>query len=415
MRAPEKDHSSGRGTAPEIVGNPRGASSVARAREHDDRRGSVMVLILVMIFVLAVLIVQFTEKAMGEIAIEGHYADRERLRITAYSALETTLGVLADVLAVDGALTSPAQGWADPLSIAGFTAPPETNVTVTFSDESGKLPLSAVDELTLGLLFTRMGFSLDDAQRLTETLLDWVDADDETRLDGAESDWYGQAEWAYHASNQPVRRLTELSLVKGFRELFFDEAGRPNELFRTFADSVSLHHSGNINANSASDLALRSVAGFGDQQVDALRNYLAGPDSIPGTEDDRYFFSNDEILATLGQPTAGATLTAAISVLRIHVEVEFGISRFALEAVVQPGQGGGNGGGGAGTRREEVAPPPTGAPASRNAGTAGNGGGSISYPFVFLELTEDVGHNASIAAADAPPAEPSRGTVPAKP
>ena len=170
-----------------------------------------------MIFLLAVLIVQFTEKAMGEIAVEAHYADRERLRVTAYSALETTLAVLADVIAVDGGLTSPAQGWADPLGIAGFEPEADTKVTVSFSDESGKLPLNGMDELTLGLMFDRMGLNRDDALHLSETLLDWIDADDETRLDGAESDLYGEAEWPYHASNQPVRRLSELALVDGFR------------------------------------------------------------------------------------------------------------------------------------------------------------------------------------------------------
>jgi type II secretory pathway component PulK len=363
-------------------------------------------MILVMIFVLSILIVQFTEKAMAEIAVEGHYADRERLRITAYSALESTLAVLADVVAVDGGLTSPAQGWADPLAIAGFEAPEETTVTVTFSDETGKLPLSKVDEVTLGLLFTRMGYDASDSQHLTETLLDWIDADDETRLDGAESDFYGEREWPHHSSNQPIRRLSELALVDGFKELFFDEAGRPNEAFRIFAATVSLHGGGGLNANSATELALRSAAMFGDAQIDALRDYLAGPDRINGTEDDRYFSSNDEITAALGAPAegTGAALVAGISVLRVHVEVAFGVNRFALEAVIQPGQGP-TGGGGAGTPRPPGNETPGGS--SREQRNQREDRRQISYPFVFLELTEDVGHNATIAASIEESAEAS--------
>jgi general secretion pathway protein K len=354
---------------------------------RNPRRGSIILLILVMIFVLSVLIVQFTEKALAEIAVEGHYADRERLRVTAYSALETTLAVLADVIAIEGGLTSAAQGWGDPLATAGFETESETRVAVTFSDESGKLPLSNVDEVTLGLLFTRMGYDRDESQHLTETLLDWIDGDDETRLDGAESDFYGEKEWPYHASNQPMRRLSELALVDGFKELFFDETGRPNEAFHTFAHTVSLYARGGLNANSATELALRAAAMFGDQQVDSIRDYLAGPDRISGTGDDRYFATNEEIAAQLGQLPEGASLTAGISALRIHVQVEFGNSRFALEAVVQPSQEGG----GAGRRQN----PGDG----RQVRDDGEQRASVSYPFVFLELTEDVGHNATIASS----------------
>lgn len=354
-------------------------------------------MVLAMIFLLSVLIVQFTEKAMTEVAVEGHYADRERLRVTAYSALETTLAVLADVIAVDGGLTAPAQGWADPLGIAGFVPPENMRVTVSFSDESGKLPLNRADELSLGLLFDRMGLNRDDALHLSETLLDWIDADDETRLDGAESDFYGEFEWPYHASNQPVRRLSELALVEGYRQLFFDEAGRPNELFRTFAANVSLYSDGNLNANSATEFALRAYAGYTDAQIDAWRRYLAGPDGVAGTDDDRYFATNEEIAAVLGEPPMGVTLTAGISVLRIHVEVAFGISRFALAAVVQPSAVGAAGGGLPGNDSDDDEDPGSGR--SRGAERGGAGGGEMSYPFVFLELTEDVGHNATIATS----------------
>src|SRR5690606_14180422 len=124
---------------------------------------------------------------------------------------------------------------------------------------------------------------------------------------------YGEFEWPYHASNQPVRRLSELALVEGYRQLFFDEARRPNELFRTFAANVSLYSDGNLNANSATEFALRAYAGYTDAQIDAWRRYLAGPDGVAGTDDDRYFATNEEIAAVLGEPPMGATLTAGIS------------------------------------------------------------------------------------------------------
>lgn len=354
-----------------------------------------------MIFVLSMLIVQFTQKAMTEIAVEAHYADRERLRITAYGALETTLAVLADVIAVDGSLTAPAQGWAEPLVTAGFEAESGTKISVSYSDESGKLPLAGVDEGTLLLLFDRMGLSTDDALHLTQSLMDWIDKDNETRLDGAEDDVYGDAEWPYHASNEPLRRLNELAVVEGVKQMFFDEAGRPNDLYHQFEGAVSLYSTGSLNANSASELALRAYAGFTDQQLDSLHEYLAGPDQVAGTDDDRFFTTNDEIAAALGQTPDGTQLTAGISVLRIHIEVQYGVGRFALEAVVRPETGGGGGG---------SPTPPAPRPGRSNSRAKNATAQKVSYPFVFLELTEDVGQNASIAGATAEP--PTSSSIP---
>lgn len=408
---------------------PSGAAALAAAKVRRPgqlrarRRGAVLLMILVIIVVLSALIVQFTEKGLAEIAAEGHYVERNRLRVTAYSALETTLAVLADVVAIDGGLTAPAQGWGDPLAEAGFD-PGNDNlkVTVSFTDESGRLPLNNLDESTLDLLFIEMGFSTDDSLKLTQSLLDWIDEDDDTRIDGAESDVYGVAEWPYAASNRQVRHLSELAVIDGFDVLFFDEAGRPNEFYTAFAQTVSPWSDGVLNLNSATDLALRGAAGFGDPQVNALRSYLAGADGVPGNEDDRYFSSPQELAQVMGQLPQGARVGVNVGALRIHVEVSEGQSRFALEAVVKPQPGGGAAGAERAQDNDDPQnqPPAAGGDPRQKQGAGFIRAGSaltrkaVPYPFVFLELTEDVGHNDSIAAPAgegfaATVATPSRG------
>jgi general secretion pathway protein K len=356
------------------------------------KRGAVLLMILVMVVVLSAMIVQFTEKGMAEIAAEGHYVERERLRLTAWSALETTLAVLADVAAVDGGLTCPSQGWDDPLGVAGFEAAEGQTVRVSYVDESGRLPLNQLGEDALSVLFTDMGFDLDEASRLTESLLDWIDEDDAQRVDGAEDEAYAVAEWPYTPSNQAVQRLGELAVVDGFRELFFDDFGRPNEAYCAFAEAVTLFPVGNaLNLNSASDLALRTHTGWSDPQLRALSDYRAGADRIAGTEDDRWFASVDEIASVVGGGPQAAGLGVSVSVLRIRISVtEAGGSNFVLEAVVRPGAGGAP----AASRPDPARP--------RGAGVGGvsisERNKAVSYPFVFLELREDVGHNQTIAA-----------------
>lgn len=386
------------------------ANEKARRGPRSDRRrrGAVLLIVLVIIVVLSGLIVQFTEKGMAEIASEGHYVARARLRIVAYSALETTLGVLADYVAVDGGLTSPAQGWADPLSVADFTPPEGVKVRIEFIDESGRLPLRSLDELTLVPLFTEMGFSNDDVLHLTNSLLDWTDSDDDERIDGAESDIYKKAEWPYMASNEPIHRLRELATVAGFRTLFFDENGQPNQYYRTFADTVSEVGTGTLNVNSISDLALRALGGFGDPQIKALRDHMAGADRTPGTADDRYFDNASEIQSVVGPLPEGLQLDTKINALRIRVRVDEGGNDFVLEAVVQPGRGASGNpgrGAGAGSSRDSTRGPAGAPDDSESIGKATQ----VSYPFVFLEMTEDVGQNSSIAAPTNPTLPATRG------
>lgn len=356
------------------------AVATSKRSIRPSRRGAVLLVVLVVVMVLSAMLIQFIEKGLVEISTEGHYVRRDRLRIEAYSALETTIGVLADYIAVDGGLTTPAQGWGKPLEIAEYTPREGLTVDVSFLDESGKLPLSTIDEGTLYLLFHEMGLPAEEGLTLTSSLLDWIDADDETRIEGAESDLYSSAEWPYVAGNQPIRRLSELSVVEGFRELFFDEYGRPNEFFRIFSETVSVYSDGTLNANSITDLALRAYAGFGDLEIQALNDYLAGPDGVRGTQDDRYFATPAELSKVFPQIPEGVELGAGTSLLRIRVEVSQGSAdtTFALEAVVRPGQGG--------TGGQSTGP--------------GQGGGSlteakVTYPFVFLEIREDVGQNGS--------------------
>ncbi len=373
-------------------------------RQTDPRRGAILLMILVLIVVLSAVLVQFTEKGMTEIVAEGHYVERNRMRITAFSALETTLAVMADVIAIDGALTNPAQGWADPLTVAGFNPGESLKVVVSFTDESGKLPLGNLDEGTLYLLFTEMGLPIEDSLKLTHSLLDWIDEDDEARIDGAESETYAAAEWPFMSSNRPVSHLEELAVVDGFSTLFFDEAGRPNDWFRLFANIVSPYATGNLNVNSVSDIALRAFAGFGDPQVDALRRHLAGADGIRGTADDRYFAEAGEIRALVGELPSGAALGVNSDVVRVRIDVSEGDSHYGLEAVVQPSQPGATGGSGGPRQPQRPRPRPqqggqsTGGPLESR---------EVPYPFVFLELTEDVGHNDSLAA----PAEAGEETL----
>jgi general secretion pathway protein K len=122
------------------------------------------------------------------------------------------------------------------------------------------------------------------------------------------------------------------------RELFFDTDGRPNDLWKRFADSISLLSFQRPNINGAKPDTLAAVALFDQTGQQNVSDYLHGTGSYqtqgPG------FFTNP----TQAQQLAGANgdtggFATTISALRIFVTVHDGKSQFRLAAVVAPPNG----------------------------------------------------------------------------
>ncbi len=329
------------------------------------QRGSILLMVLVLIIVVSYVLTKFVERANVEIQGEGYYVERARLRLHAWSYLEVVVAVLADVKAIDNAIYAPAQGWGNPLDYAQIEVPEGLNVTIEFIDESAKLSINELDEGSLFLLFDEMGFNLDVSQTLTNTLLDWIDEDDEARIDGAESREYSTTELEMHPSNQPLASLDELSSIIGFRELFFDDDGVPNENFDRLSDVVTHYPVQMMNVNSAEPLALLSLAGLNEIQIETIEEFLAGFDGEPGTDDDNYFANAGELSDVIGETERGVPLSQQISVLTVKVTVQEKGSSYSLIGTLS-----------------------TGLETSENGET-----GELEYPFLFLELREEPGMN----------------------
>jgi len=77
------------------------------------------------------------------------------------------------------------------------------------TDEASKINLNVAGE---GILQALPGMTLD----LADSLLDYRDSDDETRMGGAEQDYYDGLPYPYLIKNGPLATLEELLLVKGF-------------------------------------------------------------------------------------------------------------------------------------------------------------------------------------------------------
>ncbi len=88
---------------------------LSKPRPHPARhqRGSVIILVLGTILLVATLATKFIAQTGTELVLAAKNSEQSALRREAYSAMEVTLAVLADFVAADGALFSGSQACFD--------------------------------------------------------------------------------------------------------------------------------------------------------------------------------------------------------------------------------------------------------------------------------------------------------------
>lgn len=94
-------------------------------------------------------------------------------------------------------------------------------VEIQVTDERGKVDINSASEATLLQLFQGHGLEGDDAVYLTAAVMDWIDADEMERANGAELPAYDAAGLAVGPGNRPFLMIEEVLQVLGMPwELF---------------------------------------------------------------------------------------------------------------------------------------------------------------------------------------------------
>ncbi|MCQ8105037.1 general secretion pathway protein GspK [Methylomonas sp. SURF-2] len=103
---------------------------------------------------------------------------------------------------------------------------PDSRMRIRIFSEAGKVDINTSNDAQLEAVLKSV--LPDDWQRqhLLNAILDWRDADDDTRTQGAEKRQYKLAGLSYGPGNGPFQSLEELQLVLGMNEAIF-EAIRP--------------------------------------------------------------------------------------------------------------------------------------------------------------------------------------------
>jgi general secretion pathway protein K len=162
--------------------------------------------------------------------------------------------------------------------------------------EGGRFNINAIimqeDKGLLSSMFIDWGLELEEAQDVVDALFDWVDADDEVALNGAEKDEYEAAGRINQPFNRPFYDLSEMRLVRGMDLI---EAVRPD-----WRDWFTIWSGGALDLNEASAELIAAAAETRIEVAEAIPEAVRGPDGIRDTEDDAPFQNAAAALDLLG-------------------------------------------------------------------------------------------------------------------
>ena len=297
------------------------------------RRGSVIIVVLVLITLASLLLARFMEDNSLELSMATREADRRRLRADAQSELELALAVIAEIRSIDlNKVHAPSQGFDDPHAYAGF--PPRDGLQVQFDyeDESAKLPLSVLTKNDLIQLLYSLGMEQRDAERVSDAIVAWQSKSYESLEEEATDAAYQRATLSFRPARRPIRSFEEFRSIGVAKELFFDERGRATPIFQAFKACVSLYTFPQANINTASDAVLLSQ-GLDENQLALIRERQAEIGRrIVGTPP--YFRVTDEVRRLIGGGANLAKFDDEIILMWVRVTVKEGLAKCRVSALV---------------------------------------------------------------------------------
>lgn len=204
------------------------------------------------------------------------------------------------------------------------------------------------------------GVDASDISTVVSSVQDWIDKDDNTHINGAESEYYQSLNPPYFAKNGPFDDISELLYVKGVSSDMFwgpNSTNHPQSVFdvkspvRTgvlpttsvipvgLVDIFTTISEGHINVNTASVTTLQMIPGIDENIANDIVTGRQGPDGVDGTEDDMPYQSPND-LGRIGA-TAQATrelqqyITVRSTTFEVQIDAEIGQMKRSYTALLR--------------------------------------------------------------------------------
>lgn len=283
-------------------------------------QGIAIIMVMVVVFVLTILVGGFAYSMKIEMRLAQNHGSETELEWLGRSGVELARYVLAQQMMIPGQrFDALNQKWAGGIGVTNESlmdislddVPLGSGVfSVKIIDQERKLNVNLATDVILKQATTLIGVDAAESSTIVDSILDWVDRDEDPHLSGTESDYYLTLSPPYYAKNGPIDDITELLLVNGVTpELFWGPSGTnrsapvqslysPNrELGRVgqvsypvgFYDLFSTLSGRQININTASAIVLQLIPMIDENMANSIIMARAGPDGVEGNEDDMPF------------------------------------------------------------------------------------------------------------------------------
>ena len=189
-----------------------------KADRNKNERGMVLLIVLLVVALLVTILVEFAFSTLVDLRLAETYRDTTRAHYLAKGGI--TVG--RTILQEDGDTNDNLdETWAQ--GIESYPVADGT-VSIRIEDEGGKLDLnklvdssgSASDAFKNRFIKLLELLDAEDPDALADTLIDWIDPDDESRGVDAESSYYRSLPEPYNCKNGKLDSIPELALVRGY-------------------------------------------------------------------------------------------------------------------------------------------------------------------------------------------------------
>jgi len=249
-----------------------------------DQRGIALLITILMLSLLVVVTMEYHRNTWRVLLDSSSFMENYRLRAMADSGINIGLGILS-MDATEGESDSFLDKWAT--VDAEMFAPlfSRGRLELKILDQTGLLPINslvpptasgegegaednseALQVILLQLLASGK-FAIEDEtamQTVIDSLVDWLDSDDEESEFGAEESYYRSLEPAYGCRNGAVQSIEELLLVRGITPELLYGAGDKEGLIHYITVAGT---EGKINLNTAPVNLVQSMNPLLDEQM----------------------------------------------------------------------------------------------------------------------------------------------------
>ncbi len=158
-----------------------------------------------------------------------------------------------------------------------------TGYNAKITSEGGRFNINYIllseDKELIRRILDNWDIDFDQASEIADALTDWIDADDNEQLNGAEFDYYEGQGYQNRPFNRPFYDLDEMRLVRGMDLV---EAANPR-----WREWFTVWSSGALDINEAKAELLAVAAEGNLENAIELVQTIDGPDGIRNTEDDQ--------------------------------------------------------------------------------------------------------------------------------